>query len=643
MTDKYNTSPNEDKQSTGLLNSVKDETAFEPSPTRAEIYKKGLSLLEGKGYRITLVDNPFAGYHDLVKPNLPKAIEGITYPNWFRPLQPIRDWDDLEDLERSFAGHEDQELVSFWKPFYRPSASEGDFGPFCKRMLILEERMKEFEGDEFISYEQSFDPSGRLTGNVNAPNPKLWVPDKSWFSPKLHKVRFKDVFTIFPPAERALLKLILGRIGVGRNGHTPSNWKETVSHTSRMAAVIIGKDPGLGKSYIFEGLIHALKKCGFTNHTFKDLSDKYGVSEPALADIAYKDDTAVENLRKFLASEETKTLITGGRFETEEKYIKKREILPRCSIIVNSNEWDASFAYNLDPGIVDRIKVLCTYRKYELLTKVKKEIGGVSHDSPDLRPSSHLPWLAEKLGVSMDALFLWCLRLATDEFWKVITDDSDPTKNKLEEEVRYYTSRCRIRFKNDVSFALMNAMMQSSALRKGKEYVMRELTIKELTEHLQDFYFVGVDPSGYNIMNEMRKNWEDEGRTSTHYYSGFREIRWETLADAIEEAKEMLINTHLSWNEKTKRIFSRIIMRDGFKIGGSFSHLVEDWNSSRLIQGQAVEEAERLILSDGVSDWERARLRNPDVSVYDEWLNDSRYSPDLAEELRSVALKDIKS
>ena len=97
MTDKYNTSPNEDKQSTGLLNSVKDETAFEPSPTRAEIYKKGLSLLEGKGYRITLVDNPFAGYHDLVKPNLPKAIEGITYPNWFRPLQPIRDWDDLED------------------------------------------------------------------------------------------------------------------------------------------------------------------------------------------------------------------------------------------------------------------------------------------------------------------------------------------------------------------------------------------------------------------------------------------------------------------------------------------------------------------------------------------------------------------
>jgi hypothetical protein len=79
-----------------------------------------------------------------------------------------------------------------------------------------------------------------------------------------------------------------------------------------MAAVVVGKDAGLGKSTIFNGMTAAFSKCGFATHTFKSTEDRFGLKAAALADIAYKDDTAMKSLKQFLAAEETKILITNG-------------------------------------------------------------------------------------------------------------------------------------------------------------------------------------------------------------------------------------------------------------------------------------------------------------------------------------------
>ena len=142
-------------------------------------------------------------------------------------------------------------------------------------------------------------------------------------------------------------------------------------------------------------------------------------------------------MKQFLAAEETKILITNGLFQTEEKFQNAEQIWPQCVLIVNSNDWDAHFAYDLDPGIIDRIKILSTYREYEVLKNRKFLRGTASDGTPDLRPRAHIPFLADKLGVSADALYLWCLRLATDRFWEVINDTADPTVNRLQVEVRY--------------------------------------------------------------------------------------------------------------------------------------------------------------------------------------------------------------
>jgi len=38
-------------------------------------------------------------------------------------------------------------------------------------------------------------------------------------------------------------------------------------------------------------------------------------------------------------------------FQTEDKFEKAEQIQPKTVIIVNSNDWNAKFAYDLDPGI----------------------------------------------------------------------------------------------------------------------------------------------------------------------------------------------------------------------------------------------------------------------------------------------------
>jgi hypothetical protein len=94
-----------------------------------------------------------------------------------------------------------------------------------------------------LEYGHTFDPAGRLGGEVVL-NPRIWVPDKEWFDPVLRQVTFADVFTIFPKAEQEMLRLIIGRVGVGRANHLPPGRTSPVDHTARMAGVIVGKDAG---------------------------------------------------------------------------------------------------------------------------------------------------------------------------------------------------------------------------------------------------------------------------------------------------------------------------------------------------------------------------------------------------------------
>jgi hypothetical protein len=336
-------------------------------------------------------------------------------------------------------------------------------------------------------------------------------------------------------------------------------------------------------------------------------------------------------------------------FQVEEKFEKAEQIWPKTVILVNSNDWNSKFAYDLDPGIIDRIKLISTYREYEVTKNIENTKGTVSEGSPDLRPRAHIPYLANKLGVSADALYLWCLRLATDRFWEIINDVADPRINRLQVEVRYWTTRQRIRFKADVTQALVNAMAFAHSVRTGSDLsFMPELTPDVLYEYLSSLYFVGVDPSCQHLTASMKKEWENAGRPSTHYYQGFRELRWESVRKAISLAREFLFDETTGQRQETKdktaltlirEIMEKLVMRDGFKIGGEANYVIENWNNCRHAQEELVLEGEKLVES--MEDMDKQRLLNPKTNCCDDWLLDKNYSPDVAERFRESARKKL--
>lgn len=630
-------------RSTRPKSNHKEEDKDKELPASATLYSQGQALLEGAGFKVEL--DELGGHCNLSisKAAAPPSIKGINYPNNFRPYREIFLNDDLTDISRIFKSSNcSQKTRDFWSPLFNPKAGDSDLSAHTDRLIFMKKQGERAGIRSEMKLEHSFDPAGRIHG-VSADNPKLWVPDKSWFSPSLHQVGLEDVFTIFPRAEIEMLRLLLGRIGVGRHGHFPSKWDCPVKHTARMAAVIIGKDPGLGKSSLFNGMIAAFTKCGFRTSTFRSTKDRFGVSRAALSDIAYKDDTSLNSLKEFLASEETKTIITGGALETEEKFKRAEQIYPRAVFILNSNDWNSKFTYDLDAGIMDRVKLITTLREHEVLRRKVVTENAVSRDSPDLRPLSHLPFLARKLGVDEEALYLWCLRLATDDFWNIITDNSDPSINQLQVSVRYWTTRMRNKFRNNILQSVVNALALSWSFRTGIREIpeLNPVLLKECLEHL---YFLGVDPSGQDLTRRMKDRWEASGRVSTHYFQGIRELRWDSVRKAHScaidrTANEVAKTSTETFSETIKEIMGKLDFRDGFKTGSTANYIIESWENMRHNCSEIAEEVEGL--KEGLNERDFERIMNLRTLCYDKWLDNRQYSPDRAEILREKAKAEI--
>lgn len=600
----------------------------------SQLYTTGLELLKSRGFTVELQEGGDHINHRILTPQAPPYVKGITPPNCFRPLQDIYTDQHFKDIEAVFNSCDNDKVKDFWSPLYRPKSGDSDLLSFTERLLKMKKINQSKNIHQVLNYGHTFDPGGKLGGEIVL-NPRIWVPDYDWFDPVLHLVKLSDVFTIFPEAEREMLRLILGRIGVGRSNHLPPGRTEPVDHTARMAGVIVGKDAGLGKSTLFNGLTAALQNCGFVTHTFRSTEDRFGLKSAALSDISYKDDTSLTSLKKFLAAEETKILITNGLFQVEEKFQNAEQLWPKTVILVNSNDWNSKFAYDLDPGIIDRIKIISTYREYEVAKNRDNLEGTISEGSPDLRPRAHIPYLANKLGVSVDALYLWCLRIATDRFWDVINDVKDPSINRLQVEVRYWTTRQRIRFKADVTQALVNGMAFSWMLRTGGSEIP-ELTPEILQECLDHFYFLGVDPAGLRLMTRMKEKWEEAGRPSTHYYQGFREVRWESVKKAVTHFEQFGKSSGNNTTAETiKDMMEKLVMRDGFKIGGSANYVIENWENMRHACDELKIEGGELLES--LEDRDSDRLTNPNQIAYDKWIEDKNYSPDRAEKFRAAA------
>jgi hypothetical protein len=168
-----------------------------------------------------------------------------------------------------------------------------------------------------------------------------------------------------------------------------------------------------------------------------------------------------------------------------------------------------------------------------------------------------------------------------------------------------------------------------------------ELTPEMLQECLDHFYFLGVDPSGLQLMNKMKRQWEAAGRPSTHYYQGFREIRWESIKKAVSYYEQFGRNTtgSTTTTEVIKDIMEKLVMRDGFKIGGSANYVIENWENMRHASEELREEGNTLVADLDQRDCDR--LLNVNKRCDDKWIENKHYSPDRAEKFRATAREKL--
>jgi hypothetical protein len=168
-----------------------------------------------------------------------------------------------------------------------------------------------------------------------------------------------------------------------------------------------------------------------------------------------------------------------------------------------------------------------------------------------------------------------------------------------------------------------------------------ELTPEMLQECLDHFYFLGVDPAGLHLMNKMKRQWEAAGRPSTHYYQGFREIRWESIKKAVTYFEQFGRNASGSTTtaEVIKDIMEKLVMRDGFKIGGSANYVIENWENMRHASEELQMEGQTLL--EGIEEIDRKRLVDASARCSDRWIENKHYSPDRAEKFRAEAREKL--
>jgi Family of unknown function (DUF5906) len=516
------------------------------------LYKEGLERLTEAGYLlIPDMVGPYA-YHRVYRlchPDTP----GLTIPENFKVWKEVLTADDKEllvDLILGWGNPVDKEnkLAKFWRPFHQPNKNRNSpIYVHTENMVRDMNRLeKAQEAGEPVNLYLTPDPVVSGTSRdktIKALAPITWLPKREWFPQSLQGVTVSDILTIFPAAERNLLSLVIGRAVVGRSNHLPPGYDKPIIHTARMAAILLGEDPGLGKTTLMKALLVALEKQGYTVETFSEFGARFNMGPIVSSHITYKDDLADKDLKNLVGSGVTKQIISSADpIKVEDKGKDAYSAFPNTVLFSNTNNFNPRLIWDIDPGMADRLKLISTYRGVELLNI--PDLSPLCQGSSDLRPFIHIPYLCEKTGVTPDTLMLWLARLCADKFLNLIQNRTD-----LEEEVDRLSMELREPLhKDNVSQFMMAAFTAclyfnrgaratfKIAFSKGEIQVASDVNWKQLLDTLQELINFDKEVRD-SFKDQLRQHYEEQGDSDPlHPYVGFKLLDLSSLDAAMEKS-----------------------------------------------------------------------------------------------------------
>lgn len=604
-----------------------DEELKVKGPARK--YKESLEILASAGYylRVNLDSKP-TSYHDLYENCTPSTTEkesrprGLNYPDWFTVLVPASQHtletiqSEILDPGSSAFENMSQEMREFIVPLliYRSGRSSE-----VTDLVLGLENLKAIQhkhmggGDYQLGIAHSpntLEPQmrGNLVNDMYA-----YVPELNWFDKPIQDLKFEDIVTIFPPAEAEMFKLIIGRACVGRTGSVHPGTKKPIRHGFRKAGVIVG-EPGVGKTTILNGIMDAMRYCGYKTVSMGDFGSKFNQGAVISSHLAYNDDLTMESLEKMLKAHSFKSVVTGGTEKVENKGVDAVEVVSNTVIIANCNEIRSEISYSLDQGAISRLALISTYRAFE-----QEEMS--DREGRDIHPIANIRYLCKKYNVDELTLFMRVMRECTDFFLEKVNSGTD---------VHFYSEQLlpylRIQIHKNALECFIRFCFLSYAIRdqKGQGNYLPELTLGSLATILESTRFIMIDMKANNIRKNMKQHWENAKRDHSHPYWAQRKM----LISSIDKSYDIFNNykNDRDLSLATESVFSALTLRDGFSMSKKMSHIVRTWEMVRGERNRIYKLANELLST--LTDPEEVKyVTDKNNRCNAEWIYSPTYDP----------------
>lgn len=597
--------------------------------SQAQLYAQGIACLARSGYFVRREADGSHCMHDVFIRSAPKPCQGITYPADFRVYRKIQTASEEAGLVNALMKDRSvtAETQEFWLPVTQPGGtdlSRTELMAYSKRMLQIDANYS----DQNAELPQEY--GVQVDGFCAELTPRAFVPEEEWFNDELRALTFEQIFSLWPQAECDFLKLLIGRGLMGPSNAKLVGRQVPLRHTFRSVGVIVGEDAGMGKSTIFDYLFKAVGSVGYKHYNFRSLGDQFGLHDVVTSDFAYKDDLTPSSLKALVSSENTKTLASNGSMFVEAKFMRGFNVRSRSIVIANCNEWDARLAYSVDSGVVDRVKLLSTYYRHELLEKNM--------------PLESIPRLAAECGASKEAVMLRACRLAVNTFQPYA--EGEPLMNR----VHYLTSLFRVQFNKDCTKSILLAMTFSHCLLshllsggygKNDPYEIPELSKQTLLEMIECFRMVSTDASFYRLRSLLKRHWELHNREDFHPWVGIRRLNLSTVEE-FHRCAVGCIQQQTLLSDMVKQTFSTLILRDGFKGTQDIVWITKHYNSARaaasiteklarLLEGIVVTNKDTDFRALFATHFRKFSMTN----INDSYIKAASYSPDTVDKLLS--------
>lgn len=388
------------------------------------------------GYRLYPSQTGRFCMYDVYKADTPD-LEGLEYPSDFRYYRQIQPWSDKDRCQflatvRSLC--ENQKAIA---------PSEGHARKWVQICLDFEDRASDPRSNVArIAIASVNDVSPRQSTYTGRSGFHKFVPPVSWFPKKVQDLDCSQLLTLLPPVERDQFMLILGRVVAGAKGTVVA--EGILEHTARSYAIVVGIEPGLGKSTMIGYIETALAKLGYITSQLNADFNKFGWGSIATADLATIDDLTDSTQLKMIQDPRVKSIVSNNFLKTEEKGIAAVDVRATSVIIGLTNSSNYAHYLGTDPGCLSRLNQLDTYTSYEL----RQVYPGI----PDARIKPFWEATAARLGVTTELLAVRLLRHCLDLFLEVTGHSFDPTghlvkdldTDRLEDRMKANRTKFRI-------------------------------------------------------------------------------------------------------------------------------------------------------------------------------------------------------